>query len=107
MESSDNIKEYDEDEAIKYILTNLPQEISEKYTDDDILLIIDSIFDFYEDKGFFSMDNLDGEDDFEEGELIEYVKKSVKKDPNQSIKMDDVANIVHLELEYEDSINEL
>lgn len=103
--NNDNIKEYDEDEAIKYILSNLPDEVAEKYSDDDILLIIDSIFDFYESKGFFNIDDSDSDDNFEESELIKFVGKSMKKDKNNPIDDKDIANIVHLELEYEDSIN--
>ena len=100
-----NSMEYDEDVAIKYILSKLPAEVSEQYTENDILLIIDVIFDFYESKGFFDISISDDEDSFEEGELIEFVKKALKKDKANKVKLDDVANIVLLELEYEDSIN--
>ena len=44
-------KEYDENEAIKFINNYLPQDIKGKYTDDDILIVIDTIFDYYESKG--------------------------------------------------------
>lgn len=101
------MKTYEENDAVKYILSNLPSDVAEKYSDDDILLVIDIIFEFYENKGYFDLNDIDESDDeFDESELFEFVKKSLKKDKDNSIDLDDVENIVHLELEYEDSIDD-
>ncbi len=101
------MKTYEENDAVKYILSNLPSDVAEKYSDDDILLIIDIIFEFYENKGYFDLNDIDESDDeFDESELFEFVKKSLKKDKDNPIDLDDVENIVHLELEYEDSIDD-
>lgn len=101
------MKTYEENDAIKYILSNLPSDVAEKYSDDDILLVIDIIFEFYENKGYFDLNDIDESDDeFDESELFEFVKKSLKKDKDNPIDLDDVENIVHLELEYEDSIDD-
>lgn len=100
------MKTYEENDAVKYILSNLPSDVAEKYSDDDILLVIDIIFEFYENKGYFDLNDIDESDDeFDESELFEFVKKSLKKDKDNPIDLDDVENIVHLELEYEDSID--
>jgi hypothetical protein len=101
------MKTYEENDAVKYILSNLPSDVAEKYSDDDILLVIDIIFEFYENKGYFDLNDIDESDDeFDESELFEFVKKSLKKDKDNPIDLDDVENIVHLELEYEDSIDD-
>jgi len=102
------LKTYEENDAVKYILSNLPTEVAEKYSEDDILLVIDIIFEFYENKGYFDLDDIDESDDdeFDETELYEFVKKSLKKDKENPIDLNDVGNIVHLELEYEDSIDD-
>lgn len=101
------MKTYEENDAVKYILSNLPSDVAEKYSDDDILLVIDIIFEFYENKGYFDLNDIDeSEDEFDESELFEFVKKSLKKDKDNPIDLDDVENIVHLELEYEDSIDD-
>ena len=85
----------------------MPSDVAEKYSDDDILLVIDIIFEFYENKGYFDLNDIDESDDeFDESELFEFVKKSLKKDKDNPIDLDDVENIVHLELEYEDSIDD-
>lgn len=101
------MKTYEENDAVKYIFSNLPSDVAEKYSDDDILLVIDIIFEFYENKGYFDLNDIDESDDeFDESELFEFVKKSLKKDKDNPIDLDDVENIVHLELEYEDSIDD-
>ena len=101
------MKTYEENDAVKYILSNLPSDVAEKYSDDDILLVIDIIFEFYENKGYLDLNDIDESDDeFDESELFEFVKKSLKKDKDNPIDVDDVENIVHLELEYEDSIDD-
>lgn len=101
------MKTYEENDAVQYILSNLPSDVAEKYSDGDILLVIDIIFEFYENKGYFDLNDIDESDDeFDESELFEFVKKSLKKDKDNSIDLDDVENIVHLELEYEDSIDD-
>ena len=41
-------KEFDENDAIAYIRNFIPEKIRNKYSDDDILLLIDTMYDFYE-----------------------------------------------------------
>ena len=100
---------YDDDEAVKFIRNYLPQELKEKFSDDDINYIIDLIYEFYESKGLF--DDNDGDDDddefveFDEDELIQFVIENSKKDNVGKFKTDEVAFIVQGELEYCDSIN--
>lgn len=98
---------YEDDYAVEHILSNLPEEIASKYSEDDLLLVIDAIFDFYESKGFFELSNVfdeSDEDEFEESELCDYVVKALRRDKANKIALEDVPLIVHLELEYEDSI---
>ena len=98
-------KEYDENEAIKFINNYLPQDIKGKYTDDDILIVIDTIFDYYESKGFFDIDgDDDAEEDLQVHDLIGYVKNQLLRDRDSSIDMDDVMPLVLGELEYEESL---
>jgi len=99
---------YDDDEAVKFIRNYLPQELKEKFSDDDINYIIDLIYEFYESKGVFA-DNDDNDDDefveFDEDELIRFVIKNAQKDGVGKFKTDEIAFIVQGELDYCDSIN--
>ena len=81
-------KEFDENDAIAYIRNFIPEKIRNKYSDDDILLLIDTMYDFYEkgDEQETLYDEGDGaSDDYNINEIVNYVKKSIRKDPDNQI----------------------
>ena len=98
---------YDEDESVKFIQNYLPQELKEKFSDDDINYIVDLIYDFYESKGFLSEDAAESDEDIEidEDELVEYVVKNAQKDEVGKFDPDEIRFVVQGELEYCDSLN--
>lgn len=97
--------EYDEQKAIDYIRTKLPAKSREQYDDDEILNVIDIVWDYYEDNGFLSMDmDDDGPDELDMADLKKYVKKVIAKDRNSPLTTEDVERIVEAEVDYEDSI---
>ena len=49
--AADNDLQYDENEAIKFIRDYMPENIRDNYTDDEILNVLDMIWDYYEDNG--------------------------------------------------------
>ena len=90
---------YDENLAIKYIKSQLPADWS--CEEDDILLLIDSMFDYYEENDDFGTE----EEPAVKG-LVEYVKKALEKDKLNTIKPEYVEQIVKAELEYESQLDE-
>jgi hypothetical protein len=99
---------YDDDEAVKFIRNYLPQELKDKFSDDDLNYIIDLIYEFYDSKGIFDDDDDEDDDEsieFDEEELIQFVIKNAKKDGVGKFKADEISFIVQGELEYCDSIN--
>ena len=50
---------YDETESVKFIQNYLPQELKDKFSDDDINYIVDLIYEFYDSKGYMDMDDDD------------------------------------------------
>lgn len=96
---------FDEDNAVKFIRKELPQEVSEKYSDDELLCIIDIIWDYYEKKGFLSLDMDESDEEFlDADDLTKYVKKEVKNDNELMMDPKDVERIVKAELDYEESL---
>ncbi len=92
--------EYNEQEAIKYIKNSLTQEVSS----DEILNIIDLIWDFYDKKGLLEITFEDYiEDENYELELIEYVKNGIK---DSEIKNPVIEQIVLAELDYENTLED-
>lgn len=51
MSEENDMFDYDDDAAVAYIRPRLPQEIQNKYTNNEIIYIGDIIYDFYEKKG--------------------------------------------------------
>ena len=95
---------YDDEEAVKFIKNYLPQELKEKFNDDNINYIVDLIYEFYDSKGF-----LDGDDDLtveiDEDELIQYVIKNAQRDGFGKYSQDEIGYIVQGELAYCESID--
>ena len=102
MSQEEDLLSYDDDEAIKFILNNLPEEIKTKLTNDDITYIIDLIYEFYENKGFMD-DNEDEDVEINEDELIDYVAANAKK-AGYNLSFFFIEAIVQGELSYCDSL---
>ncbi len=100
-------KEFDENDAISFIRNYVPSEIKNKYSDDDILLLIDTMFDYFEkgDDDEILYDD-DVEDEYNINEVVNYVKKNLRKDPDNQIDVDDIKYLVEGELEYENTLDE-
>lgn len=98
---------YDEDDAVRFIRNYLPQELKEKFSDDDINYVVDLIYEFYDTKGFFDEDAHEDDENVEidEEELISFVVKNAKKDGVGKFEAEDIVFIVQGELEYCESIN--
>jgi len=104
--SEDQDLNYDDDEAVKFIQNYLPQELKEKFSNDDINYIIDLIYEFYESKGYFDDDDDDDDSvEIDEDELIRYVINNAQKDGVGKYKTEEIAFIVQGELEYCESID--
>ncbi len=93
---------YDDDEAIKFIRNQIPQELKEKFSDDDLNYLIDLIYEFYEEKGFLNDD--DTEVDIDLDELTAYVVKQAKKDKVGVYTEEEIQFVVDAEIAYCDSL---
>ena len=98
---------YDEDNAIAFIRKTLPENVNARYDDDEILYVIDIIWEWYEKNGYLDLNaQVTEEEEHDLTRLTAYVKAQLKKD--QEIEMDpaDVDLIVKGEIEYEESIED-
>lgn len=95
--------EFDELKAIEYINNHLERIGASTYADDEILNVIDIIWDYYEDNGFLDLD-CDDVDSIDISTLVKHVQRMLSKDKFAQIATDDVAHIVEGEVAYEKSI---
>lgn len=103
------MKEFEEYEVIKYIREALPAEAADIYSDDDLLNIVDMIWDYYEMNGLIDIDN-DDDDQISESELIselvDYTGRMLRKDKACKVSPDHLEAIVRGELAYEDLLDQ-
>lgn len=95
---------FDENDAIEFIRKKLGDEISGMYSDDDILNIIDAIWDCYEENGLLEIDADDDDDVMPSDEICTYVSRMMHKDKGCNVQPEHIDKIVNAELEYELSI---
>jgi hypothetical protein len=96
---------YDEDDSIKFIKNYLPQELKDRFSDDDIVYILDLVDDFY-----ISNDNepIEGDEEAEaafEAKMIEHIIENAKKDKVGDYTFDEIVWILNGELEYCESLD--
>nr|WP_303027302.1 hypothetical protein [uncultured Duncaniella sp.] len=98
------MKEFDEKEAVKAMRQTLPPEASSRCNDDELLNIIDIIWDWYEDQGLLDIDAEADDDDVYVDALVAHVRKMIAKDKLSPIHPDEIEPIVAAELQYEQSL---
>lgn len=98
---------FDEDKAIAFIRNYIGDNVSKNYSDDEILYIIDTIWDYYEKNGYLSLSSDITEEELLDPEnLIAYVKKEISNDHEIIMDPKDIEKIVKGELEYEESLED-
>ena len=100
-------KVFDENDAIKFIREYIPENIKNKYSDNDILLLMDTMYDFFDEEDDDDFDEENFDDEAYLNNIVNYVKKSIRKDPENAIEMDDVKHLVLGELEYEATLDDI
>lgn len=97
---------YDETQATIRINSALAAAGRKEYDGDEILNVIDMIWDYYEENGLLDIDDeFEAEEDEDiASELADYVTRMLKKDTASAIKEEDVRLIIDAELQYEDSL---
>lgn len=96
--------EFDEFRAVAFINNKLAEAGRQPYPEDEVLNIIDMIWDFYEENGLLDPDDDDDSDEDIEPEMIDYVNRMLRKDKGAKVAPEDVPLMVRAEVEYEDSV---
>lgn len=94
---------YDEDDAVKFILKNLPSDVKGKYDEDDVNYILDVVYEYYDKKGYFDEDS-DEEVEIDEDEVLEFAVKCAKEDDMKKLDETAIRYILDGEFEYCKSI---
>lgn len=97
--------EFDEQKAVELINLRLTENGRKPYVEDEVLNVIDMIWDYYEENGLLDVE-ADPDEDFDdvESEVVDYVVRMLRKDKNATVAAEDVPVMVKAEMEYEDSV---
>ncbi len=102
MKTEENFAVFDDEKAVQFIKEFIPNESKEKLNEEILNYVLDTVYDYYEEKGL-----IDDEEavnaTIDETEMLEYVVKASQKD-NISISEDEVQLILDGEYEYGKSI---
>ena len=94
---------YDDDEAVKFIFSSLPEHLQKKYTIDDVDYFLDILYEYYEKNGLLDEES-EEEVELDEDEMLAYVCKCIKKDKECTLNPDDMPYFLDGEFKYCESI---
>lgn len=98
--------EFDENDAIRYIRDHIDPQTAARYDDDEMLNLIDIVYDYYEANGMLDIDLDDDDDDeLDVDDLMDYVGRMLHKDRASKLTPDDARPMVEAYLDYEDSLD--
>ncbi|HPL06991.1 MAG TPA: hypothetical protein PLW96_07065 [Bacteroidales bacterium] len=97
----EDLLEYDDEKALSFIRNQLPQEMKSKHSDDDYYYLLDSIYEYYENKGFLNDDEEEVTVDLDE--LSDFVYQAAKEG-KLSFSREEVGFFVDAEIAYCESL---
>lgn len=101
------LDDLDDEKTIEYIRNYLPQELKEKFSDDEFYYFLDLIDEYYSQSGI--LDNKPDENGYIEidlGEIVDYIVKEAQKDEMGEYDPEEILFIVQGEMEYTESLDE-
>ena len=102
------LDDLDDEKTVEFIRNYLPQELKEKFTDDDLYYILDVIADFYFSSGLLdAKPDEDGYVEIDTEKIVDYIVKEAKKDKIGEWLPEDIELVVQAEMEYGNSLGQV
>lgn len=92
----------DDEKTIEYIKNYLPQELKEKFSDDEFYYFLDLIDEYYSESGILDVQHIE----VDLGKIVDYIIKEAHKDEMGDYDPDEILFIVQGEMEYTESLGE-
>ena len=97
----------DDAQEIAYIRSYLPQELKDKFSDEDLYYFIDVLIDYYSSSDILNAQpDKDGYVDIDLDKVVDYIIRQAKKENMGEYEHDDILFIVQAELEYNEMAGE-
>ncbi len=102
------LEDEDDEKTIEFIKNYLPQDLKDKFSDDDLYYILDVIVDYYTTSGCLdAQPDADGYITIDQDEIVNYVVKEAKKDGMGPFEADEVLFVVQGEMEYGNQLGQI
>ena len=98
------MEDLDDEKTIAYIKERLPQDLKEKFSDDEFYYFLDTIYDYYDKSGILDSNN--EYIDIDINEIAEFIAKEAKKNGIGTFDPEELYFIVEGELAYNGIIDE-
>ena len=107
-QEDDFLKEdLDDEKTIEFIKNYLPQELKERFKDDELYYFLDLIDEYYTESGILdAQPDADGYIEIDLEKIVDYIRKEAHKDEVGDFDPEDLLFVVQGEMEYTDSLEE-
>ena len=97
----------DDEKTIEYIKNYLPQELKEKYSDDEFYYFLYLIDEYYSESGILDVEpDEEGCVEVDLGQIVDYIIKEAHKDEMGDYDPEEILFVVQGELEYTESLDD-
>ncbi len=96
----------DDEKTIEYIKAYLPQELKEKFSDDEFYYFLDLIDEYYSQSGILDAEpDADGYVDIDLEKIVDYIIEEARKDEMGNYDPEEILFIVQGEMDYAESLD--
>ncbi len=97
----------DDARAVEFIKNYLPQELKERFSDEELFYFLDVIVDYYATSGVLEVEpDADGFVDIDQEKVVEYILKQAAKDKMGTYNPEELLWVVQGEMEYAESVED-
>lgn len=102
------LNDADDEKTIEFIRNYLPQELKEKFSEDELYYFLDLIDEYYSESGILDVrPDADGYVDIDLEQVVEFIVKEAKKDEVGEYDPEDILFVVQGEMEYGNSLGQV
>lgn len=101
------LEDADDEKTIEFIKNYLPQELKEKFSDDELYYFLDLIDEYYSESDILNVEpDAEGYVEIDLGRIVEYIVTESKKDEMGEYDPEEILFVVQGETEYTESLEE-
>ena len=102
------LEDDDDEKTVEFIKNFLPQDLKDKFTDDELYYFLDVMADYFETSGCLDVQpDKDGFINIDQEEIVEYIVKEAKMDEMGDFDPADILFVVQGEMEYGNSLGQV